>query len=41
MDDCFYLLYNFSLKHFSFSEEFGEILSKMYVGIDVKSMLIN
>jgi len=32
----FDLPYNFYLKHFLFWEEYSEILSKMYIGLDVK-----
>ena len=30
---CFYFLYNFYLKHFSFSEELYELWWKMYIGL--------
>ena len=33
---CFYFLYNFRLKHFSFQEEMSKIGSKMHVGLHVK-----
>jgi len=33
---CFDFLYSFCLKHFSFSEEMSEILSKMYIVLRVK-----
>ena len=33
---CFDFLYNFCLKHLSFSEEMNEIGSKMYTGLHVK-----
>jgi hypothetical protein len=32
----FDILYNFCLKHFSFQEELGEQLSKVYIGLHVK-----
>jgi hypothetical protein len=32
---CFYFLYNFCLKHFSFYEELSEVLSNMYIGLHV------
>jgi hypothetical protein len=32
----FDFLYNFCLIHFSFQEEFNEILSWMYIGLHVK-----
>jgi len=35
----FNFLYNFFLKHFSFSEEFSEILSQMHTGLHVKQPL--
>jgi hypothetical protein len=33
---CFYFLYNVCMKHNSFQEEMGEILSYMYIGRHVK-----
>ena len=33
---CFDFRYNCCLKHFSFQEKFGELLSKMYIGVRVK-----
>ena len=36
---CFDFLYNFCRRHFSFKEEFIEILSQMYVGFHVKCLL--
>jgi hypothetical protein len=36
---CFDFLYNFCLKHFSFYEEFSEILLQMCVGLHVKCPL--
>jgi hypothetical protein len=33
---CFYFLYNFWLKHFSFEEELSEKLSKILIGLHVK-----
>jgi hypothetical protein len=36
---CFYFLYVFCLKHFSFQDELSEIRSKMYVGLHVKCPL--
>jgi len=35
----FDFLYNFCVKHFSFQEEFSEIVSQMYVGLHVKCRL--
>jgi hypothetical protein len=36
---CFYFLYNFSLKYFSFEEKLSKIWSKMYVGLYMKYTL--
>ena len=36
---CFYFLYNFRLKHFSFLKEFSEISSKMSKRLHVKYQL--
>jgi len=36
---CFDFLYNFCLKRFSFSQEFSEIWSKMYIGLHVNYWL--
>ena len=33
---CFDLLYKFCLKHFSFKDEMNEILSKMYIGLQLQ-----
>ena len=33
---CFDFPYNFCLKHFEFCEEYSEILSKMYLGLNAK-----
>jgi hypothetical protein len=32
---CSDFLYNFGLKHFSFLEEFRDIISEMYIGLHV------
>jgi len=33
---CLVFVYSFYLKHFSFYEEFGEILLKLHIGLHVK-----
>jgi len=37
---CFDFLYNFCIKYFSFLEEFSNILTHMYAGIQVKYLLL-
>ena len=38
-DMCFDFLYKFCLKHFQFQEEFGQTVSKTYIGRRVKNTL--
>jgi len=40
LNTCFHYLYNFCLKHFSFYEEFSEILSYMRLQVKYPLLLV-